>query len=354
MVSEPKRELRPTHAGGPSEPARPELSVVVPLFNEEAVVDALHRRLTAAVSPVVGSYELLFVDDGSRDGTVTALAALCAKDANLTVIRLSRNFGHQAALLAGLDHARGSAVVMMDGDLQHPPELVPELIGRWREGYDIVYTVRQHDETSNLWKRSTRRAFYALFRWVSQVSLEAGAADFRLLDARVVEALRRFHERFVFFRGLIGWMGFRTSSIPYATEPRHAGSSKYTLRRMVRLALNGLFSFSVLPLRIAIWSGLAVAASGIAYAVFVLYAALVLHSTVAGWTSLMVVVLILGGMQLTMLGIVGEYVGRVYEEAKGRPIYLVQEIWGREQRDAPGAQQRHTPATHQRDAATAR
>lgn len=315
---------------------RPELSVVVPFYNEQAVVEAFHRRLTAAVRESVKDYELVFVDDGSTDSTPSLLARLCTADPHLTVIRLSRNFGHQAALVAGLDHARGAAVVMMDGDLQHPPELIPELVRRWREGHDIVYTVRREDPASGLWKRVTRRIFYALFRWVSRVNLEAGAADFRLLDAKVVAALRRFHERFVFFRGLVGWIGFRAVGVPYAAEARAAGRPKYTVRRMLRLALDGLLSFSILPLRMAIWLGLTVAGAGAVYAGFALYASLVLHATVRGWTSLMVTILVLGGIQLLMLGLVGEYLGRMYEEVKRRPIYLVQEVLGREEGDTAG------------------
>ena len=318
------------------EGARPEVSVVLPLYNEQATVAALHARLSVVLGRAVESYELIFVDDGSRDETFAALARLCDSDPRVQAISLSRNFGHQAALMAGLDHARGRAVVMMDGDLQHPPELVPELIERWRQGYDIVYTVRV-EGSEGIVKRSTGRTFYALFRWLSRINLESGAADFRLLDARVVDALHRFRERFLFLRGLIGWVGFRSVAVPYAAAPRAGGLSKYTVRRMFRLALDGLFSFSVLPLRAAIWFGLVVAVLGVAYAAFALYAALWQHSTVPGWTSLMVVVLLLGGVQLIIVGILGEYLGRVYEEVKGRPVYLVREILGGRGEDAAGS-----------------
>jgi dolichol-phosphate mannosyltransferase len=310
---------------------RPEVSVIMPVFNEEAIVDALYRRVSATVAAIAESYELVFVDDGSSDGTAAALSQICEADRHVKAICLSRNFGHQAALMAGLDHVDGRAVVMMDGDLQHPPELIPELVERWRSGYDIVYTVR-HGDQEGLVKRSTGRTFYALFRWVTRINLESGAADFRLLDRRVVDALHRFHERFLFFRGLVGWVGFRTVAVPYVAAARPVGASKYTLRRMTRLALDGLFSFSTLPLRLAIWCGLAVAIAGAAYAVFALHAALRLHSVVPGWTSLMVVVLLLGGVQLMIIGILGEYIGRVYEEVKGRPVYLVREVFGGDER----------------------
>jgi len=305
---------------------RPEVSVVIPVCNEEAIIEALHLRVSGTLRAATDSYELVYVDDGSRDRTRDLLERICEVDPRVQAICLSRNFGHQAALLAGLDHARGRAVVMMDGDLQHPPELIPDLLERWRAGYDVVYTVRRTE--AGLLKRSTGRTFYAVFRWLTRINLESGAADFRLLDGRVVDALHRFRERFLFFRGLVGWMGFRTVAVPYDAAPRLAGDSKYTLRRMLRLALDGLFSFSVLPLRIAIWFGLLVALAGLAYAAFALYAALWLHSTVRGWTSLMIVLLLLGGVQLMIIGILGEYLGRVYEEVKGRPIYLVREQLG--------------------------
>ncbi|MFN8542850.1 MAG: glycosyltransferase family 2 protein [Candidatus Binatia bacterium] len=320
-----------------AESHRPEISVVVPVLNEERAVAALYARVSAVLRGLVASYEFVFVDDGSTDRTPLVLAELSALDPAVSVVQLSRNFGHQAALLAGLDHACGRAVIMMDADLQHPPEILPEMVRRWREGYHVVYTIRREDPASGLFKRATRWLFYSLFRRMARVDMESDAADFRLLDARVVHALRQFRERFLFFRGLVGWVGFRRVAVDYVGQARVAGRSKYTVGRMLRLALDGLFSFSTLPLQLAIWLGLAVALVGAGYAGFALWAALVLRATVPGWTSLMIVVLLLGGVQLVVLGILGAYLGRAYEEVKGRPVYVVQEVRRGGQARAPDA-----------------
>lgn len=311
--------------GGPeSECEQPELSVVIPAFNEEENLQVVADRVREVLERTVTSFELIFVNDGSTDQTGTILRQLVARHDWIAAIHLSRNFGHQAALLAGLDHALGRAVVTMDCDLQHPPELVPELIRWWREGFDIVYTIRERTAGSPV-KEFLSRLFYRSFSAVSEVNLDIGAADFRLLDQQVVRELRKLREQRSFFRGLVGWIGFESKAVSYVAPERHAGKSKYTLRGMFRFALNGLFSFSLLPLRLATWIGVILAAAGGAYGLYAIYSAVIEKTTIRGWASLLITTMVLGGVQLLFLGVIGEYVGRIYEEVKGRPNYIIRE-----------------------------
>lgn len=303
---------------------RPTVSVVVPVFNEEAVLDALHRRVVSALERSGESFELVLVDDGSRDGSWEKMRALAARDARVALVRLSRNFGHQIAVTAGVDAARGDAVVLMDADLQDPPEVVPEMIARWREGYDVVYGRRTRREGETWFKRVTAAAFYRTLRRLTSIDIPADSGDFRLMSRRVVEALKQLRERNRFVRGLVAWVGWRQVAVEYERAPRLAGETKYPLRKMVRFAGDAIVSFSYAPLRLATTLGLVVSAASFSYAVYAVLARLFDWNVVQGWASLMVAVLFIGGVQLVSLGIIGEYVGRVYDEVKGRPLYLAE------------------------------
>jgi glycosyltransferase involved in cell wall biosynthesis len=298
------------------------LSIIAPVFNEEAVIEEFHRRVEAAITGV--DLELLLVDDGSTDGTPAALDGLAARDPRVRVITLSRNFGHQAALTAGLDHARGEAIVMIDGDLQDPPEVVPRMLDEWRRGSDVVYAVRSARPGETRGKLLTARWFYRLFSRLAQIDLRPDAGDFRLLDRRALEALLSMRERNRFLRGMTVWVGFRQSAVTYDRDPRYAGETKYTLRRMLRFALDAISSFSYVPLQAATVLGFV--CSFVAFvAIPVAIGFKIAGQFVPGITTLLLVVLLLGGIQLITVGIIGEYLGRVYEEVKRRPLYVVRD-----------------------------
>ena len=301
----------------------PEVSIVVPAYNEADNLVPLHRRLTAALHDVE-HYEVIYVDDGGSDGSIEALRLLAASDPHVGFISLSRNFGHQHALLAGLEAATGACVISLDADLQHPPELIPEMIARWHAGAEIVSMLRR-DEATPVFKRATSRLFYRLVNAVSDIEIDPGSSDFRLLDRRVVDALGELDERTLFLRGVIPWLGFRRTTIDYVPEQRHAGTSKYTFRRMLSLALNGMMSSSVRPLALSTFCGAVMSALAVAYAAYALTVKLVLGTAVSGWASLLISVMLMGGVQLIMLGILGQYLGRVLVEVKGRPNYIVRE-----------------------------
>ncbi len=305
-------------------PADPVISIVVPVLDEERCVDELAHRVRDAMRAAGISYELVFVDDGSTDRTAERIGMIRKSDPAVKSIRFTRSFGHQAALVAGLEHARGDATVTMDGDLQHPPELIPDLVEAWRAGADVVQTLRRPPagQRGGI-KELFSRAFYAAMQFLSRVPVEAGSADFRLLDRRVVEAFNELQERFVFARGLVPWLGFEETRIEYRVGDRHAGDSKYSWLRMFRLALDGIFSFSVFPLRVIALIGLATTLFGVAFGVFSLAAYLRGQIEVPGWTTVVVLILIFGGIQIFSIGIVSEYVGRIYEEAKRRPRYVI-------------------------------
>ena len=327
-------------AADPAGAGRPVLCVVSPCFNEAAGLRDFHGALTRALSSLDGlDYRIVLVDDGSTDGTLAVLNELAAADPRVSAWSLSRNFGHQVALTAGIDVARGDALVLMDSDLQHPPELIPAMVARWRAGADVVSAVRSDTAGISIFKRATSRAFYDLLNSVSDTRLEPGAADFVLLSSRAHAALLRMPERHRFLRGMVSWIGFRREFLPYAAPPRRTGTSNYTLGRMVRLASDALFSFSTAPVRLATRMGLAVAACGLLYLGYILYA-LFVHPDriVPGWTSLVIVVLILSGVQILFIGLIGEYIARIFEEAKGRPLYFFkQRPVDAEGGSAPGA-----------------
>jgi dolichol-phosphate mannosyltransferase len=303
-----------------------EVSIVVPVFNEEEVLPALYDRVSGVMARSGASWELLLVDDGSRDRSLETMRELRARDPRVSVLELSRNFGHQVAISAGLDHARGAAVVVMDADLQDPPEVVLDMIARWREGCDVVYGRRRARHGERPFKRATAAAFYRLIRALTSVDIPADTGDFRLMSRRAVEALRRLRERNRFVRGLSAWVGFRQVSVEYDRAPRLAGETKYPLRKMVRFASDAIVSFSITPLRVATAFGFAVSFASFAYAAYAVYLKIVTGESLPGWASLMVAVVFLGGVQLLCLGILGEYVGRIFEEVKARPLYLVADL----------------------------
>ena len=305
----------------------PVLSVVVPVFNEEGNLAELHRRLAAVLPSVVDSWEIVFVDDGSRDRSWQLIRDLAAADPHVRGVRFSRNFGHQMAFAAGLDHAGGEAVVIMDADLQDPPELIPELVARWREGHEVVYAVRTRREGETLFKKLTAKLFYRLLRRITQVEIPVDTGDFRLMGRRALEAFRRLPERHRFTRGLVAWVGFSQVGVPYARAARKAGETNYPLRKMLRFAVDAITSFSHVPLQLATWLGFLTSLFAFAYIVVVVVLKFVGISW-PGYTSLMAAILFLGGVQLVMIGLLGEYLGRVYDEVKGRPLYLVQETVG--------------------------
>ncbi|MEZ6064565.1 MAG: glycosyltransferase family 2 protein [Planctomycetaceae bacterium] len=300
------------------------LTIIVPCFNEEAVIEKFHRALTDVIDRLTDLvWTVLYVDDGSKDLTLSVLRQLEREDDRVRVASLSRNFGHQAALSAGLDLATTDAVLTMDCDLQHPPALIPELLEQWNAGWDIVSTIRRETADSSLLKRNTSKFFYRLINRLSDTQVPAGAADFGLLSRPAYEALRAMPETHRFLRGLVSWMGFSRTFVEFDAPPRAAGESKYTLRRMLKFASDALLSFSSAPLRLATMLGLAVTSVGFLYLAYVLGRFLFVGDLVPGWGSLAATVLFLGGVQLLCLGIVSEYVARIYEQVKGRPRYLL-------------------------------
>ncbi|HSO23889.1 MAG TPA: glycosyltransferase family 2 protein [Chondromyces sp.] len=303
---------------------QPELSVVVPAFNEEGNVEAMHRRLVAALEGVVESLEILFVDDGSTDATWPRVRDLAASDRRVRGIRFARNFGHQAALTAGVDAAAGRAVVIIDGDLQDPPEVIPEMVARWREGFEVVYGQREEREGETWFKLATAAVFYRILRGITNVDIPVDTGDFRLMGPRAVSAFRALPERNRFIRGLVSWIGFPQTAVRYRRQARSQGATKFPVRKMLRFALDGITSFSYFPLRLATWTGFAVSIFAFLYILVVLVLKAVGISWL-GYTSLMASILFLGGVQLLMIGIMGEYLGRIFDEVKRRPLYLVGE-----------------------------
>jgi polyisoprenyl-phosphate glycosyltransferase len=300
--------------------------VVVPLYNEEENILELHRRLSATLTGRGIPHVLYFVNDGSRDGTLERLRGLALSDRRVRVLSFSRNFGHQISISAGLQHADGDAVVVMDADLQDPPEMIPDMLDLWAEGYEVVYAVRRSRREGTL-KRMAYALFYRVLRRISNVPIPLDSGDFSLVDARVVSLLRTFPERNRFVRGLRSWVGFRQTELPYDRMPRRAGEPKYRIRHLMKLALDGFFAFSTVPLQLSTWLGFLAAGLGFLYLVYALVSRYLQH-TPAGWTSLAAIILFLGGTQLILLGVLGEYVGRIYEEVKQRPLYILDEAIG--------------------------
>jgi polyisoprenyl-phosphate glycosyltransferase len=311
-------------------------SVVIPIYNEAEVLPTLYDRLTHVMNGLGEPYEIIFVNDGSSDSSLPLLVDLQAKDECVKFLSLSRNFGHQIAITAGLDYSTGQAVIVMDADLQDPPEVIPRLIAQWRQGYDVVFAVREKRRGEGLFKRTTAAVFYRVLRHLTATEVPLDAGDFRLMSRSALEALKSIRERSRFIRGLAGWIGFRQTSVSFIRDSRYAGETKFPLKRMLRFALTGIISFSLMPLHVAGYFGLLVSFVSFIYMVYAIGLKLFTDSTALGWASVMVAVLFLGGVQLLSLGIIGEYVGRIYEEVKQRPLYIVEETRGFERNSLTG------------------
>ena len=302
---------------------RPIFSVVVPAFNEAEGLAAFHRRLAAAMAPL-GAWEAIYVDDGSIDATRDVVEFLRRDDPRIGLISLSRNFGKEIATTAGLDHARGEAVIVIDADLQDPPEVIPRLVAAWRQGFDMVCARRRARPGETMFKRLTAHVFYRLMRNAGTVRLPEDTGDFRLMSRRVVDAVCKLREQHRFMKGLFAWVGYPTTSILYDREPRASGGTKWNYWKLWNFALEGITSFTVVPLKVATYLGLAVAVMAAVYGIQVIVKTLLFGNTVAGYPSLMTVILFLGGIQLMTLGVIGEYLGRIFNETKSRPLYLVE------------------------------
>lgn len=303
------------------------MSVVIPVYNEEENILVLHQELMTVLNNFPFQSEVIFMDDGSKDRTFESICSLSGnKKVQLRGISLSRNFGHQITLSAGLEQAKGNVVVSLDGDMQHPPVVIPELYAKYKEGYDIVNTIRLDDEKIGLFKKFSSGLFYQLFNFLSSTKIESATADFRLLSRKALDAFLRFPEKDRFIRGMVVWMGFPQSYVTYRANPRFAGRSKFTPLKMLSLSLNAITSFSSAPLRLPLFIGTFIFFTSILYICFAVYNYLQ-GTTLPGWTSLLISVLLLGGVQLICIGIIGIYLGRVFNETKNRPLYFVKEIW---------------------------
>lgn len=303
------------------------VSVVVPVFNESEGIEAFYARATTALGAMGVDYELVFVDDGSRDDSYQKLAAFAARDPRTRVIKFSRNFGHQIAITAGIDHASGDCVVVIDADLQDPPEAIEQMVEKWREGYDVVYGLRADRAGESRMKLATAAAFYRLLNRIAKIDIPVDVGDFRLMSRRATDQLKQLREKDRFVRGLVTWIGFRQTGIPYHRDKRYAGETKFTYRKMIKFAFDGITSFSTVPLKLSTWLGYGASALAFLYllSVFVQKA---FGITVEGWATVMVAMLFLGGVQLVCLGIIGEYLGRIFNELKPRPMYVIEEIKG--------------------------
>jgi polyisoprenyl-phosphate glycosyltransferase len=308
--------------------SRPLISVVSPVYEEEEVLPHFHRVLGKVLDGLADEYdaEIILVDDGSRDGTLPLLRQMAAADPRVRFFSFSRNFGHQAAITAGLENARGDAVVTLDCDLQHPPSLIPDLVRKWREGYDVVATVREENRTVGAWKRLTSHLFYRLMRLLSEEEVREAASDYQLLSRKALEALLRMQETHRFLRGMVNWLGFPTATVPFRVAEREAGESKFTFRRLTAFATDALLSFSKIPLRLPFFLGAAVAFVGLLYAAYGIARTVVVGEPLEpGWFTVLATLHLIGGSILCSISLVGEYVGRIYEQVKGRPLYLLKE-----------------------------
>jgi len=299
------------------------LSIIVPVYNEEGNLAELHTRLTSVLKSLNHSYEIIFVDDGSTDKSFEHIADLAKHDGKTKALSFSRNFGHMVALSAGLDAAAGEAAITLDADLQHPPELIPQLVSKWENGAEIVNTIRSETKGAGFFKRITAGFFYWLISKIGRINLKANTADYRLLDQKVVATLKNVKERHRFLRGLIAWVGFKQEFLPYQADQRLSGKSKYSFHRMFSFAIDGITSFSAFPLRLATYLGLVIAFFSFLYILYALYIRFFTTQAIEGWTSVLVAVLFIGGVQLIFLGVIGEYLSRVFDEVKQRPLYII-------------------------------
>ncbi len=302
------------------------VSVVVPVYNEEGVVGESYKRLKKVMESIDDSYEIIFVNDGSRDKTVEILNDICEKDETIKLIDFSRNFGHQIAITAGMDYSTGDAIVVIDADLQDPPEVIPQMIEKWREGYDVVYGKRIKRKGDTFFKKFTAKVFYRFLRTMTEVDIPVDAGDFRLIDRRVCDALKQVNEKNRYIRGIISWLGFKQTGVEFVREKRFAGETKYPLKKMIKFASDAITSFSYKPLRIATYLGGFISFLSFAYLIFVLCQRIFTTSTQPGWASTIAVNLFFNGIMLLILGVIGEYVGRIYDEVKNRPLYVVRDV----------------------------
>jgi glycosyltransferase involved in cell wall biosynthesis len=327
-----RAEPIPAVIGSPTRVSGCALSIVVPVHNEAANIDAFFARLIPVLEKLAASYEIICVNDGSADDSLAQLLKFRERLPTLKIINLSRNFGKDIALSAGIDHASGAAVIPIDADLQDPPELISEMVTKWREGFDVVYGQRISRESDAFGKQITARMFYLTMERLTDVPMPRDAGDFRLIDRRVVDVLKKLPERSRFMKGLFAWVGFRQAAVPYNRATRHGGDTNWSYWRLWNFAIDGITSFSSSPLKIWSYVGLVISALSFLYALLLATLVLIHGIDVPGYASLMVVVLFLGGIQLITLGIIGEYIGRVYNEVKGRPLYLVSDLYGFEEK----------------------
>ena len=300
-------------------------SVVIPLYNEEEVVLECIKRVTEVMETVKGNYEVVFVNDGSHDRTMELVQKECDKNKNLKVLSFSRNFGHQIAISAGMDYAKGDAVIVMDADLQDPPEVIKDLIAKYKEGYDVVYAVRSKRKGETFFKKFSSKAFYRFLRYMCNIDIPVDTGDFRLISRKVCDVMKSLTERNRYVRGLVSWVGFKQAAVEYVREERFAGETKYPLRKMLKLSMDGITSFSTKPLTMSKNLGFLTAAAGFIYMIVVVFQKFVFGKTVQGWASLAVLILLIGGIQLIMLGFIGEYIARIFDESKNRPLYIIEE-----------------------------
>lgn len=303
-------------------------SIIVPLYNEELVIRETYRRLKKVMNSTKESYEIIFVNDGSKDKTVEMVKEICSIDVSIKLLSFSRNFGHQVAITAGMEHSSGQAIIVIDADLQDPPEVMLKMIEKWKEGYDVVYGKRIKRNGETFFKKFTAKMFYKILRNMSDVDIPTDAGDFRLIDRKVCEVLKSLPEHNRYVRGLVSWIGFKQTGVEFVREERFAGETKYPLKKMLKLAFDGITAFSYKPLKIATFLGSIAAISGFVYLLVLLLEKLFTSITISGWAVAIAAMLFLSGLILVMLGIIGEYIGRIYDEAKGRPIYIIGEKEG--------------------------
>lgn len=307
---------------------QPVYSVVVPAYNEEEVIGETYKRLSAVMQEMGESYELVFINDGSRDKTAKIIAGFCAEDKSVRLVNFSRNFGHMPAISAGMEYARGAAVFIIDADLQDPPEIFPQMAEKWRDGYHIVYGKREKRKGESLFKRFSAKFFYLFLRKMTSVDLPLDTGEFRLIDRKVCDAVNNLPEKSRYLRGLVSWVGFRQVAVMYVRHERFAGKTKYPLRKMISFAMDAITAFSYTPLKFATTLGFLVSIASFAYLAVIFYQALFTDTTIAGWASTMGILLFTQGIVMIILGLMGEYIGRIYEEIKNRPAYIVQEVIG--------------------------
>ncbi len=301
------------------------ISIVIPSFNEEGNIYIIVKALHEVLQKLKYDYELIFVDDGSKDKTLANLHELSKTDSKLFYVELSRNFGHQNALMAGLDMATGDCLITMDGDMQHPPELIPQLLSKWEEGYDVVYTRRLEDKNLPYFKKTTSKYFYKFINYISEIDIEQGTADFRLMDKKVAKVFFNFTENELFIRGLVNWVGFKQFAIDYIPNERFSGNSKYTVKKMMQFALKGITSFSIRPLYLSIFLGLSISVLGFLFYLLYVFYSIYFGHVISGWASVIFTIVFFGGLNLIVLGIIGIYVGKLFIQSKNRPNYIIRE-----------------------------